>query len=147
MMLKHTKKVLLNAVASTCLASALISTAMADNAPTPAELERFHSAQLVYLQTQIETLYDSVELLKQRVLTDQEKFEQIGQPSFMAVDRALGESGFTVKTWHHFADQHQQAIEQWQHANPDHQPFVDELTADREQLMQTYDQLIKRTAN
>lgn len=120
----------------------LIGTVAADELPET-ELQRFHSAKIAEIQAQIDSLYEAVALLQMQTLTEQEKFELIGEPSFQAVDNALSEHGFTLQSLHEFESLYQTQIDTWKAANIEHQNLYTSLEYEKDSLLNSYDQLIK----
>ncbi len=106
-------------------------------------IAHFVNAKISVMNARATELNHAVNLLMLGGLTDQDKFELIGQPSFKAVDENLKQSGFTIKTFYEFAAQHEQEITEYLQQNPVQASDIDNLTAQLDGLAVEYDQLIK----
>ncbi len=102
----------------------------------------FVNAKISVMNARAAELNHAVNLLMSGGLTDQDKFELIGQPSFKAVDENLKQSGFTIKTFYEFAAQHEQEITEYLQQNPVQASDINNLTAQLDGLAVEYDQLI-----
>jgi outer membrane murein-binding lipoprotein Lpp len=107
------------------------------------DIEHFVNAKISVMTTRATELNHAVNLLVTGSLSDQEKFELIGQPSFKAVDDNLKQSGFTMKTYYEFAEQHEQEINGYLLQNPIQASEIDNLSSKLEDLAIEYDQLIQ----
>ncbi len=107
------------------------------------DIEHFVNAKISVMNARATELNQSVNLLMTGSLSDQEKFELIGQPSFKAVDDNLKQSGFTIKTYYEFAEQHEQEIKDYLLQNPLQANEINNLSSQLESLAIEYDQLIQ----
>lgn len=112
--------------------------ALAGNAP----IERYIAAKLKMLETQVAELDRAVKLMNSENLTETEKYERIGEPGFAAVDRALSESGYTLKRFYQFRQDNQYAIERWLDEHAQTAGRIEALQTGRDGLMRRYDQMI-----
>jgi hypothetical protein len=107
------------------------------------DIEHFVNAKISVMNARAAELNHAVNLLMLGGLTDQDKFELIGQPSFKAVDENLKQSGFTIKTFYEFAAQHEQEITEYLQQNPVQASDINNLMAQLDGLVVEYDLLIK----
>lgn len=117
------------------------SVAMADDA----SIERYVNAHISMLQAQIEQLHSAIALLSNEPLSDQEKFERIGQPGFAAVDKSLYDAGYSVKNFYQFKADNDVAITEWLSRHATDADYINSLLAEFDSLMVKYDQVIKTT--
>lgn len=110
-----------------------------------AAIEKYIDSLIQMKQTEVGQLHDAIELLRGSSLTEQEKFEYIGQPSFSAVERALAEQGYTIMSLYRFEENNSAAINQWLDDHPAQAGKIDALEAEKESLSGEYDLLIKQT--
>jgi hypothetical protein len=104
-------------------------------------IEHYITAETALLETQVTELRLATDLLSQPGLTEADKFERIGQPSFDAVDQSLATFGFTPKQFYQFRDEQQVAIDQWLTDHPPEAVRMQSLQAERDALSDSYDQL------
>lgn len=110
-----------------------------------ATIESYIDTLIRMKQTEIAQLHNAIELLHNSSLTEQEKFEHIGQPSFLAVERVLAEKGYTILSLYRFEENNAAAINQWLIENPAKAIEIDALESGKESLIEEYDLLIKPT--
>lgn len=120
----------------------LSSLAFADDAA----IERYINAKQIVLEAQINQLFDAIFVLGNEDLSQEAAFDKIGQPSFKAVDNALKNSGYSHSQFYQFAGKHKDDITEWLGRHAATANDLNTLEAQRDQLMQDYDQLIKRLA-
>lgn len=106
-------------------------------------IAHFVNAKISVMNARATGLNQAVNLMMSGSLTDQEKFELIGQPGFKAVDDSLKQSGFTIKTFYEFAAQHEQEITDYLQQNPLQANEINNLSSQLESLAIEYDQLIQ----
>jgi hypothetical protein len=106
-------------------------------------IERYIATRIALLQAQVDKLYESIFIMGNEDLAQEDLFTRIGQPSFQAVDEVLRENGYSHSQFYQFADQHQAAIDDWLKNHQASANQLDELTTLRDSLMQDYDQLVK----
>jgi hypothetical protein len=111
-----------------------------------AAIERYINTHIAMMQAQVVQLHDALFLLDNDNMTAQDTFNKIGQPSFKAVDDALKNSGFTHNSFYQFAHKNKTDIDQWLNSHRSTASNVNALQNQRDDLMQDYDQLIKRFA-
>lgn len=107
------------------------------------EVAPFVDARIQLLEAQISQLNNAIELLQARTMTDQEKFELIGQPSFDAVNAALEQVGISLKDLYRFEEEYKEERELWLAFHHTEREKLEQLSAAFQQLQQTYDQLIQ----
>ena len=117
------------------------SVALADDAA----IARHINAHLQMLGAQVSELNSALWLLKNEALSEADKFERIGQPSFSAIDDALKNAGVTMKQFYQFKDDYADEIEQWLMTNSLQANQIDSLQSEYDVLMSEYDQLINLT--
>ena len=105
-------------------------------------VQRYVNAHINMLQAQVTQLNFSVNLLNTESLSDQDKFERIGEPGFVAIDKSLTESGYTVKTFYQYGGDNSAAITIWLINNSIEANFVNSLQIERDGLMSEYEQLM-----
>jgi len=110
-------------------------------------IETYIQAHQQMLQAQVSQLNSSISLLSSESLTDREKFERIGQSSFAAIDQALKQAGFSVKTYYEFKANNEDAIRQWLSIHSEQAKLIDLLQAEHDQLMNEYDQVMQATTD
>lgn len=105
-------------------------------------IQRYVNAHIDMLQAQVTQLNFSVNLLNTESLSDQDKFERIGEPTFVAMDNALTNSGYTVKTFYQFDAENNDAITIWLINNSVEANLINSLQLERDGLMGDYEQLM-----
>ena len=105
-------------------------------------IQRHVNAHINMLQAQVTQLNFSVNLLNTESLSDQDKFERIGEPTFVAMDNALTNSGYTVKTFYQFDAENNDAITIWLINNSVEANLINSLQLERDGLMGDYEQLM-----
>lgn len=109
------------------------------------EIEQYVDARILMNQTEVDQLREAINLLHKYDLTEQEKFEHIGQPSFDAVDLALAQMGYTLQSYLRFEENHAAEMDQWLVEHPWQAEEIDALESEKELLIEEYDLLIKPT--
>ncbi|MDH5731916.1 MAG: hypothetical protein OEZ58_23275, partial [Gammaproteobacteria bacterium] len=117
------------------------------NAADDVAIKRFVDAKTSLLQTQVNQLSLAINLLKTETLSDQDKFERIGEPSFSAVDAVLANAGYSVRTFYQFAAENEEAISIWLGFNMLAADHMAALEIECEGLISEYDLLINSPAN
>ncbi len=110
------------------------------------EIEHYIDTLIKMKQTEITQLENALNKLRAKNLSEQEKFEQIGGPSFQAVEQGLAENGYTILNLLEFGAQNEEAISQWLIENQSVSRGIDTLELEKEALLKEYDILIQPTA-
>jgi len=105
-------------------------------------IQRYVSAHIKMLQAQVAQIYVSLDILNTENLSDKDKFERIGEPGFVAIDKALAESGYTAKTFYQYASDNSAAITTWLGNNSTEAFQLDSLKSERDNLMSQYEALM-----
>lgn len=103
-------------------------------------VQRYVNAHITMLQAQVTQLNFSVNLLNTESLSDQDKFERIGEPAFVAIDNALAGAGYTVQTFYQFDAENNDAITTWLINNSVEANLIKSLKIERDGLMGDYEQ-------
>lgn len=104
-------------------------------------VEKFVQTMILIKQAENNQLQMAINLLSSEKLTDQEKFERIGQPSFLAVEQVLASQGYTIRKFYQFEQDNGVAIGKWLEDNPNQKKQLTQLDIDRESLLGSYDQV------
>lgn len=121
----------------------LSSLAIADDAM----IARYISTHIVLLQTQVEQLRSAITIMDNEDLSPEALYTRIGEPGFQAMDKVFETHGYSINQFYHFADQHQQAIDDWLKRDKASASRIEALTRRRDDLMQNYDTLIRKAAS
>lgn len=105
-------------------------------------VEDYVAAELKMLETQIDQIHAAVNLMSNENLTDAEKFELIGKPSFSAVDNAMAESGFTLKQFLAYRQENAAEIEEWLTDHEQTAENIESLQTELDRLIEQYDQMM-----
>jgi len=110
------------------------------------EIEHYFDTLIKMKQTEVTQLENALNRLRAKNLSEQEKFEQIGEPSFHAVEQALAENGYTILNLLEFGAQNEEAISLWLLENQSVPKGIGTLELEKETLLTEYDILIQPTA-
>ena len=105
-------------------------------------VEDYIAAEVKMLETQIDQLNAAINLMSSESLTEAEKFERIGEPSFTAVENAMTESGFTIQQFYAYRERYNAEIGEWLSEHEQTAGNIESLQTELERLSEQYDQLI-----
>ncbi len=98
-----------------------------------------------YVQTEIKLLQNEITQLKKAIqlshssLQKRQYYQQVAELGFAASNKTLAESGFTVKSFYQFQNNHQMQIEQWLNENILPANQLIQLKTQRDNLIQVFD--------
>lgn len=95
------------------------------------------------LEVQVNQLSRSIKLIQDQTVSEQDRYELIGQPSFEAVDAVLDTAGITLKELYRFEEDYEDERTLWLAFHHDEREQLERLEATVEELQQTLDQLTK----
>jgi hypothetical protein len=99
------------------------------------DINHYYDGYTAMLEAQIDQLYHAIAVLSEDAsLPDQERFKRIGEPSFTAIDKALADKGFTLKSLYRFQSQNQTDITQWLSRHSNEASTLNGLLFERDQL-------------
>lgn len=108
-----------------------------------ADVAPYVHTKIQILEVQVNQLNRSIDLIQDETVSEQNRYELIGQPSFDAVDAVLDTAGITLKELYRFEEDHQDERTLWLAFHHDEREQLERLEATVEQLQQTLDQLTK----
>ena len=103
-----------------------------------AAITRYIEAEKNMLQAQIAQLEEAISLLSSGISTEQQ-YEQIGKPSFSAINKALAQSGYSIKRFYRFQSDYKFAIEQWLSEHYSEASQLKQLKSKRDGLTLAFD--------
>lgn len=109
------------------------------NAINDAAIAHYIHTRTQLLEVQIDQLHSAINLLSTETLSDQAKFERIGQPSFAALDAVRKDNGYSTKNYHQFYADYKVDIERWLVDHPAQSNNIVYLELERDQLLDALD--------